>query len=559
MLFTTGIHIQLSRDYGGQAFPIFEQSEIKIGSDRITCHIHLAPEFGVETEHVRLNRLTEKDVTISPTSSSASVFLWRSNGRRFEQIYTTTALAMGDAFSLVSPQGPKFIFNLQEFPPEVQKSRLDNFNKKKAGTGRGRLNKDSVIAEGKRQIWTRLLVFGPLQILQRASVFVTSGAIFQPRNLFLGVAILGGYIFGGVSCLRGRSARSLQATTQQRFEDCEDEKKDLEGMSSSEPSLGDLVYQITNSSEIRDTIEDDPSFRDQVIFRAQILAKSKDYKWLIAGNDQRFTQIQRWQVSVDNMIDEDVFDAGTGHVLKWMAASKEPAEYEPFHNSDDELACGRGPLRLSFRQAHNLGIPARPEAYYEGNIDDLSNAEAREELIQLTLQSAGIYESYEEGEAPPEYEYSESTPSPKKHCIYRDVEDNRKRETTLLSNLSRQIGPSAPHLPDVDADGGVSSRIAKIFAADVKGLDFTEESPSLVFDDQILSVRLEDIGSTTSRKWILDQTAEAFARSLVLPCSLVLEPRKAKEARKTLFEAEDGGPPVFACMYFHYMMTKGMD
>ncbi|MGC6509344.1 MAG: hypothetical protein ACON4U_13070 [Myxococcota bacterium] len=556
MLFTTGIHIQMSKDYGGQAFPIFEQSEIKIGSDRVTCHIHLAAEFGVELEHVRLNRLTERDVTISPTSSSAAVFLWRANGRRFEQIYTTTALGIGDAFSLVSPQGPKFIFTLQEFPPEVQKARIENFNKRKAGTGRGRLNKESVLTEGKRQIWTRLLVLGPMQLIQRAFVFVQTGAIFQPRNIFLGLTLLSGYIIGGVSCYNSRKSTSLLDKRTQEYKDCENDKEALQKMGKNkEPSLLDLVYNITRSNEIRAALEEDNLLREEMLKRAGVLIRSKKYDWMLSGSGPRFVKLERWQKSIKNSFDEGELDSGTAHVLSWLGASSETSEYATFYNTEDDLVCGKGPLGLSYRQAINLGITAQPDALYEGLLNDLESIELREELIQITLAKAGVIEQYEEDEVPPTYEYGETSPNEQKHCIYRDVTDNRSQIQTLLRNLSQQIGPNARNLPDADFSNGVSSRIAKLYAAEIKGVDFTEDEPELIFDDQVVSIQVEDVGGKDASEWVISKTAEAFARAIVLPCMLVLE--NEEDARKALFEAEDGGPPVVSCMYLHYKLTKG--
>lgn len=548
MLFTTGIHIQLSREYGGHDFPVFEQNELKIGSDRVICHIHLAPEFGVEAEHVRLNRLTERDVTISPTSTSASVFLWRRNGRRHEQIYSTTALAPGDAFSVVSPQGPKFIFDLKEFPADVQEARQDSFNKRKAGTGRGRLNKDSMLKEGRRQIWTRLLVLGPMQLIQRASVFITSGAIFQPRNIFIFVGIMSGWIFGSFQGCKARKSGIQQVQTKKFLEDCNTDKDVLENMQQSEDlDFDQLSYYITQSTEIQSALKDDKTLSKLVIERAAVLAKSKEYDWLLKGKGERFNRFQLWNNSVLNS-EEDKLDRGTAHILSWMGASKEPAEFQQFFDSNDEESCGRGPIRLSFRQAHQLGITAQPDAFYQGLISDLSDSSQKEQLIQLTLQKSGITEE----EIPPGLEYDESSPRNREYCIYRVGDDKRSSRTGLLNGLYRQFGPNSDHLPNAELANGVSSRIAKLFAADIQNLNFTEREPRIIFDDQSIELRLDDLGP--KGEWVMKQTAEAFARSLVLPCRVGLN--GSKEAKKALFGSEQAGPNTMSCLVFLWNSTQ---
>ena len=205
-----------------------------------------------------------------------------------------------------------------------------------------------------------------------------------------------------------------------------------------EPTLPDLVYNITSSNEIRAAIEDDPVLREKTLERASVLVRSKEFKWLLKGKGLAFNNLERWHKSIDNL-DESELDSGTAYVLKWMGGDKEPSEYNTFYNynSGDNPVCGKGPLRLSYRQAHNLGITAQPDAYHDGDIEVLDDPEAREELIQITLREAGVIERYEEDEEPPVYEYGETSPTRGSHCIYRDVADNRGQISSLLNSLSR--------------------------------------------------------------------------------------------------------------------------
>ena len=50
------------------------------------------------------------------------VFLWRKN-KHPEQIVGATVIQVGDAFSIVVENGPKFIVELDELPEEVKEQR----------------------------------------------------------------------------------------------------------------------------------------------------------------------------------------------------------------------------------------------------------------------------------------------------------------------------------------------------------------------------------------------------------------------------------------------------
>ena len=59
-------------------------------------------------------------------------------------------------------------------------------------------------AEVKRQAWTEVLTQAPAQMAQRAWTFIVSGAIYQPRNIIMGMVLLSGWVMGGwLLCSRG--------------------------------------------------------------------------------------------------------------------------------------------------------------------------------------------------------------------------------------------------------------------------------------------------------------------------------------------------------------------
>ena len=153
-------------------FGPYERGEIRVGSDQQNlCHLywqfwrpsHSCPSIQGKSWCC----LLLKDLRKSFYGAN----------KHPEQIVGATVIQVGDAFSIVVENGPKFIVELDELPEEVKEQREKEASR--AGVGRSRLTKESMATEVKRQAFTQLLVFGPMQLLQRARTFIVSGAIYQ--------------------------------------------------------------------------------------------------------------------------------------------------------------------------------------------------------------------------------------------------------------------------------------------------------------------------------------------------------------------------------------------
>ena len=156
------IYLRLSPEFGDFRFGPYESMEVTVGSDRNTCSI-IIEEYGALPIHAKLHIQGEKELILSPSERAAEVYLFRRN-KQPELIHGATAVKVGDAFSIVHAKGPKFIIELDELPPEVKEQREKMASR--SGTGRSRLSGKSMKTEVKRQIWTQLLVSGPMQLLQ---------------------------------------------------------------------------------------------------------------------------------------------------------------------------------------------------------------------------------------------------------------------------------------------------------------------------------------------------------------------------------------------------------
>ena len=260
-------HSRLSPEFGGTRFGPYEGLEVRLARpDR--CHIALRADMGIHPEHAKLFRESDRNLILAPSDRTASVFLFRGNGDRPIQLTTPTAVRPGDAFTLGTVGGPRFIIELDLLPEEIREERAAKRNK---SSSRSRLSKESMGREAKRQAFSYILVMGPAQMAQRAITFIKSGAAFQPRYIFLGVAMFGGWILGGVSMCNSRGLKSDLQVTNQRYENCEQELSFAEnlGGNSAEYSFDQLAANIVGSTLLGEALEQDAALRNLVKKKAK--------------------------------------------------------------------------------------------------------------------------------------------------------------------------------------------------------------------------------------------------------------------------------------------------
>ena len=155
------------------------------------------------------------------------------------------------------------IIELDLLPEEVREERAAK--RRKTGS-RSRLSKEAMGREAKRQAFSYILVMGPAQMAQRAITFIKSGAAFQPRYIFLGATMLGGWVLGGVSMCNNRGLKSDLQVTNQRYENCEQELSFAEnlGGNSAEYSFDQLAANIVGSTLLGEALEQDAALRSLV-------------------------------------------------------------------------------------------------------------------------------------------------------------------------------------------------------------------------------------------------------------------------------------------------------
>lgn len=509
------LYLTLAPEFGGTRFGPFEGLEMRLGSDGDRCHIVLPPTLGVLPEHGRVIRQGPGNLILAPAERTAALFLWKKGARRPEQLATPTAIRAGDSFSLVTPDGPRFIVELDELPPEVREARQKA--KSRVGVGRSRLSAESMGAEVKRQAFTQLLVTAPAQMLQRAIVFVRSGAIYQPRNIILGITLLGGMALGGVGACKYRKKSAQVVTITREYEECRDQAGFLAERGSRdfrEWDIAALAYSITGSQALGTALDQDRAFAELVTSRSRsILADPGAYAWLWDPSDSRAARFSDWR---ERVLETDDLDNDTRNLLIWLAARRRKGRtpWETFSDTEGDDVCGHGPLRMTYRQALHLGLSARADAYYRGSFEKLAeDRQKREDLLQTTVELAGTVLPEDGFES----DFLRADSQASIGCVFVVDNDERTNIGRTLRAFRTHFGDAAEGLPPSSDNQSALARIARYWAADAVTEDYDRgEFRFRIQGSAALSTALEPLENRG--QWVAEKTADTVAQALVIPC-----------------------------------------
>lgn len=542
-------YLRLSPEFGGTRFGPFEGLEVRLGSDPDRCHIVLSEALGVRAEHAKLIRQGPQNLILAPSERTAAVFLFKANERRPSQLNTPTAVRPGDSLALVTADGPRFIIELDELPEEIKQERA---KARGPATGRRRLSAEAMGSEVKRQAWTRLLVLGPAQMFQRAMVYIRSGAVFQPRNIILGVTIAGGYIFGGFSACKVSGLKRQITTQEVRVESCNQELAFAENMQgdSTEHKLEQLAQSITGIRSMGTSLEEDDKLRNAWKDKMKVLTSdSKRYAWVSNEKAPKAGEFAAWRERMSTY--EDI-DPDTAKALVWLGAwagRLGGTTFADLNDSEGTDVCGRGPLHMTYRQALRLGVQALPDALVVRDVDTTYEDKAKSKaLIQGTLEAAG---------APPlpEGELVEVSMAQvaqgSAYCIFQEGDDHRENISRTLRALGKQLGPDSDLLPPEGTTFATTARIAKYWAADVTRIDYNSADPGVDFSESPPGTVLDAFEGRG--QWVLNRTAETMAKAVVLPCLAVLN-GDGDKAGKIL--GEENVPSPINCLVLDWRLRN---
>lgn len=536
------IYLRLAPEFGGTRFGPFEGIEVVLGSEAGRCDITIPDSLGVLPVHVRVLRQPDMSMILAPAERTASVFLWKQGSRKPVQVQTPTAVRSGDAFALVTEQGPRFAIELDELPEAMKAER-----EAKKSLRRKRLSTGAFKAEAKRQAFTRILVTGPGQMVQRAWTFIKSGAIFQPRYIFLGIALLGGYVWGGSMSCNARKHKKNWATTTVRLEECKGDVAFAQNMGDTETSnVPELVARVVDSTQVGRALAEDDVLRSAVLDAARtLLTQLTAYDWLLEGKDPRAATFAEWREAVyaEERLDPDF-------VLVAPYAGVEPnlrkGSWSRTEDSVGQDVCTRGPGRMTYRQAVHLGLLALPDALVTGDVETFHDDKPRrEEVLLATVRAAGgldLPEAFESAVV--------AFQRNRNGCVHVTGEDDRERRDRVIAAMVRHLGEEVPGLPGVESPHSVSARLARFFAADIPDMDLTREGAT---DFSQFPVGTITKGLGSKGDWVLARTAETLARAFVLPCEATLRPGvDRKLAEKTFGRLPDAIP----CLVLDYRLRN---
>ena len=529
------LFLQLSEAFGGTRFGPFLGNEVKLGSDPAPqCDITLPSAMGVFPLHVRLVVQGDGSIIVGPGERSAAITVWR-GGAKGRSIASPVALSHGDSFALVSETGPKF--TLLYIQAERQKVGAPRKRGPKMPTKKG------LIAEIKRLGLAKAISSKVGQNLASGYHFVVSGAIFQPRYIIMGVTMAGSFLMAGGAGLFAFNLSDKLDSSESELSEIKGDLADCEGYKGESPTIASLVADILGDDEWRSTLENDDilmaEFKSKLgnKFKNSTNHKKIDKLGKSTSSNVPFNKVRR-NLSKTKMKESLVT------VLSYAAFGK-GSGWQKISNTSGEDVCGRGPLGLTYGQAHNLGLREfQLDAYVSRKLVDGEDLEGKRNALLLTS------ERIDDDAADFDIDVVTSEPIGKqggKQCLYIEGEDDRIEMKMLGKALNTALGNSADGVPKAGDDFWIAARLYKLYAADVKEnfetLDFsTGDAPSSVLE-------AADI-SDAEKESITDSVAEAMAWAVATPCRMILEGNnKPPEHLGTL-------PGEISCIYIAYLASK---
>lgn len=548
----SALYFNLAPEFGTQRLGPFQQLEIRCGSDNARCHVFIPDSFGVAKEHCKILRQTDGSMILSPVDRTAAVYVWKGDARRPTQVLTPTALRSGDAFSLVTPDGPKFFVEVGTLPkanPAGGINSMFNANKK-------RFTIAGFLAEIRRVAMATLYTFSPIAMLARVKLAIESGVIFTPRFIISAMMLLSGWIMAApASCSAIRSS-SMLAEAQEAKKECDEKLGFSDGSGGDTMKLTPLqLIGKLLSTDIAVALGKDSDISNAVKEKAKgMLAESDSYSWLFSDSStvKTFTS---WRERAEKT---EGLDPATRKLVPYLAATpnrirptRSDLDYARILDSANGYACARGPIRLTWRQGKSLGMDAvLLDAHVADNTSVAEDESQRFALLNATAASAKNPLLVPDPTVTLASDVANLSQG-NEVCVYQTGDDDREDPSKVMKMLVAQIGASGSNLPEASANHSAVARIARIFAADLPMTHFGKGTGiELNFKKAPLSNDLEEV---PGGDWVLKQTAEVIARSVVLPCLATLRPAEEKAALANVFGKL---PDPLTCLILNYRLQN---
>lgn len=557
------VFLQLTPEFGGTKFGPFQGAEIRLGSEPGRNDIVLPEGLGVAPEHARLVKQPDESFILSPVERTAQIYLYRVDGRPPKPVQSPIAVVMGDGFSLVTQEGPRFVIVLEM---EKRAAGGDDKGGGALGKAKSKLNAGTLAEEIKRQGLSRALATGAGQFLGNAVTFIKSGAFLRPRYIITFMMIAAGWIFGGGAlCTAGGAmwdagnSRSDLASKDEELSDlkrsCSVDEEDVEFDPIAKMDKI-LKPQGEAASLWKTAFTDDPDFEQMVWTKVQEQYADigqEPYKWVWTTKKSPF-------VDMATALDTAGLDKYTARVLSYAAATPSrnlEAKWLFVSGSNGAGACGRGAGVITYRQATNMKFPEiQRDAMVDADTaaglseDATITDDLRKKFKESTIQSdkAEIAED--------EVVHKGGEVEGGSVCLFVGEADGADDRQDLTSKAFKgALGTSAEGLPKADTPFGPMARIARYFASDwavgYETLKLEQKRSPVV----LLNTAPEFVPKA-QKEWAVDRMATTIARAIAIPCWAKLDKKKEDLAKRP--KVLDGHLPKaeFDCVALGYYAAQ---
>lgn len=503
--------LQLAPEFGGTRFGPFTGVEIRLGSDPARNDITLPEALGVAPEHVKILAQPDGSFILAPVDRTASVWIRRAGTARPRQVTTPVAVQNGDAFSLVTAEGVRFVLQVETDRRAAAAAARDAQGPGLAGLGAQKAT--GVLAEMRRVGLAKFFTTRIGHFLQTAWRFVATGQIFSPVYIVMGLTMLSGWALAGGAGLGALSLSRSRAEVQEQLTNCRDQLGVTED-EGDDPTVAGLTRRILVDPTWSSTVENDRELYQAYAQALRVIFSDPSrYAWVYRrkGSDfDRFKQALEAQGMPPNLV----------RVLAFAAARPGVArDWDVVVDSDDAEVCGRGPLGLTWAQGRRLGLERLQLDAFVDSTTARSNDVARQaELLRATAARVDTPAPFDEASI----RSAGAQLQGGGECLFVDGPDDRSDPVALAKALHRAIGAGVSRgLPRESEQYWIASRLVKLYA-----LDFTRPSPEeLGFDArQAPSTALTLAQVKDSRKnFAVRQAATVMARAVAIPCLATLD------------------------------------
>lgn len=532
--------LQLAPEFGGTRFGPFTGAEIRLGSDPSRNDITLPEALGVAPEHVKILAQTDGSFILAPVDRTASVWIRRSGTSRPRQVTTPVAVQAGDAFSLVTAEGVRFVLQMENDRAAAAAAARDAQGPGLADAGTRKAG--GVFAEIKRVGFAKFFTTRIGHFLQNTWRFIATGQIFSPVYIVMGLMMLSGWVMASGAGISAVSLKRSRADVQEQLTNCRDQLGVTED-EGDDPTVAGLTRRILIDPTWSTTVDNDQEFYQAYAQALRIIFSDPSrYAWVYQRKGSDFDRFK-------SALESEGLPPNLVRVLAFAAARPGvPREWDVVVDSDDQEVCGRGPLGLTYAQGQRLGLSQlQLDAFVDSATARSNDVERQAELLRATAARVDVPVRFDEASIRSAGAHLQGGGE----CLFVDGPDDRTDPKALARALNRALGSGASRgLPRESEQYWIAARLVKLYT-----LDFTRPVPDeLSFDArQAPSTALTLAQVKDSRKqFAVRQAANLLARAVAVPCLATLDKEVRTAPPSFLWELPNLGSCAIVKAFVEY-------